>query len=79
MTDDKMDWLPFLTAATAHLQRIADASERIADALETNNDETSEPSLADHVALIGSCVSTDEGDGLCETLVRAAKIVRKTE
>jgi hypothetical protein len=57
------------------LERIADAAERIASQMEPAENENDPSTLADDLSVIANCVSSEDGNGLCEAIVKAARIV----
>jgi hypothetical protein len=58
------------------LERIADAVERVASSMEPAEDENEPGTVADHLGVLANCVSTEDGNGLCEAIFKAARIVR---
>lgn len=61
------------------LERIADAAERIADALEPAEGDEEPMTVADSLQAFANCVSTENGDGLCETIIKAARVSSKKD
>jgi hypothetical protein len=61
---------------SGYLGRIADAVERIASSLEPAETDDDPRTIADDLQIIANCVSSEDGNGLCEAISRAAnKIV----
>jgi hypothetical protein len=63
-----------LEKITGYLERIADAAERIASSLEPAESEDDPSTFADDIGVIASCVSSEDGKGLCDVILKAARL-----
>jgi hypothetical protein len=67
MTTDEL-----LARLAKDVGRLADAAERIALAMEPAEGDDDPMTMADNLQAITSCISLEDGSGLCETISRAA-------